>query len=70
MQGDSLHGTPKTAAEKLALHLEVNYGIQLDPVRHSQLLAEIEAFAEALRPPPAPAPEPPAPTKETPRANR
>ena len=37
-----LHKAPETAAEHLALHLEQNYGLQLDPVRHSQLVKELD----------------------------
>jgi hypothetical protein len=40
----SLHQKPKTATEKLALHLETNYGLQLDPGRHKALVEELEVF--------------------------
>lgn len=39
-----LHGEPQNAAEKFALHLEQAYGLQLDPYRHRQLVAELEEF--------------------------
>ena len=48
----SLHHTkdnpPQTTAESLALHLETNYGVQLDPVRHAQLVKELDEY---LNPP-------------------
>ena len=40
----SLHAKPVTVAEKLALHLETMYGLQLDPARHKGLLSDIESF--------------------------
>jgi hypothetical protein len=53
----SLHAEPKTAAQSLALHLETNYGLQLDPARHGLLCADLDqhlrAYAAAAGPPPA-----------------
>ncbi len=43
-----LHTDPKTAAERLAQRLEVNYGLQLDAARHSALLEDIESFFPAV----------------------
>lgn len=40
----SLHGKPQCAASRMALHLEQTYGLQLDPYRHRQLIAELEEF--------------------------
>ncbi len=40
----SLHKDPVTPAEKLARHLEDNYGLQLDPARHAGLLKDLEEF--------------------------
>jgi hypothetical protein len=40
---------PKSAAEELALHLETNYGLQLDPVRHAQLLKELDEHLDRAR---------------------
>jgi hypothetical protein len=53
----SLHAEPKTAAQSLALHLETNYGLQLDPARHGLLCADLDqhlrTYAAAAGPPPA-----------------
>ncbi len=40
----SFHADPITPAERLARHLEMNYGLQLDAARHQALCAEIEGF--------------------------
>ena len=45
----SLHRPPQTDAEHFALHLETQYGIQLDPTRHALFLTEIEAFAVKVK---------------------
>ncbi len=53
----SFHADPKTAAENLARHLEMNYGLQLDPARHQALVTEVDSFfqaPEAEEPTPAP----------------
>ena len=42
-----LHAYPTTAAERFALHLELNYGLQLDTGRHQALVAEINAAFNA-----------------------
>lgn len=44
---DSMHKEPVTPAEKLARHLEMNYGIQLDTYRHRALVSELEDFLAA-----------------------
>ncbi len=44
----SFHSDPKTTAEHLAKHLEVNYGLQLDAARHNALLEDIESFFPAV----------------------
>jgi hypothetical protein len=41
-----LHDKPTNTAERLALHLETNYGLQLDAFRHSALVGEIKEFLE------------------------
>lgn len=44
-----LHKQPETVAEHLALHLEFDYGLQLDSARHKALLETIQAhFDEAF----------------------
>jgi hypothetical protein len=42
----SLHAEPKTKAEAFALHLELNYGLQLSVSRHERLIAELGKFAD------------------------
>jgi hypothetical protein len=44
----SLHAEPKTAAQSLALHLETNYGLQLDPARHGLLCADLDQHLRAV----------------------
>jgi hypothetical protein len=44
----SLHAKPKTAAQSLALHLEMNYGLQLDPARHGLLCADLDQHLRAI----------------------
>jgi len=41
-----LHDKPTNTAERLALHLETNYGLQLDAFRHSALVGEIKEFLD------------------------
>ncbi len=43
-----LHTDPKTSAQRLAQHLEVNYGLQLDVARHKSLVEEIESFFPSI----------------------
>ena len=58
----SLHKSPETPSERLVLHLETNYGVQLDPARYRQLVSEIDEhisaamarFANAVSPSPGP----------------
>lgn len=42
-----LHRKPRSRAEELALHLETNYGIQLDPHRQEIFVAELNRFLSA-----------------------
>ena len=43
----SLHKSPETPSERLVLHLETNYGVQLDPARYRQLVSEIDEHISA-----------------------
>lgn len=56
----SLHKAAVTDAEKLAEHLEMNYGVQLDGARRGELLEEIESFFGRGSAEPLPVPPPPA----------
>ncbi len=53
-----LHKKPETYAEQFALHLEMQYGLQLDAARHRLLVEELENFLDHGSPIPLPPPPP------------
>jgi hypothetical protein len=45
-----MYPDPVTQAEWIAHHLELNYGLQLDPARRATLLADLETLLVSEKP--------------------